>query len=152
MTEDKTTRRTIVCAGISGAIAVIMGSFAAHGLEEYLSSSDPSGPFLLKRLRQFDVAVRYHLIHSVALLALSSVRIGSPNRRRWVARLFLTGLILFSGSLYLLVLTNTPKLGAITPLGGLSWIVGWLLLLWMVRPVGDANLTTLDQERSTEAS
>lgn len=150
MMEDTTTRRMVVCAGISGAMAVAMGSFAAHGLEEYLSSSDQSGPFVLKRLRQFDVAVRYHLIHSVALLALSSVRIGSPGGRRWVARLFVTGLILFSGSLYLLVLTNTPQLGAITPLGGLSWIVGWLLLLWMVRPTGDASLVKSNHEDSTE--
>ena len=113
-----------------------MGSFGAHGLETFLTSGGLEQELVIKRLDQFDVAVRYHLIHSVALLALAALTIGTPGRRRWVARLFVLGLFLFSGSLYALVLTNTPVLGAITPLGGLSWIAGWLLLPWLARPMG----------------
>ena len=89
---------------------------------------------LKERLSQFDVGVRYHLIHSVALLALSAVPFGSPNSRRWVCRLFLLGIILFSGSLYALVLSNVTQLGMVAPLGGLCWIVGWLMLLQVARP------------------
>jgi len=139
ITHQAITRRIIVCAGISGALGVVMGSFAAHGLEDFLNdffvvSGGLEQESVRKRLDQFDVAVRYHLIHTLALLALASLAVGTPTCRHWVSRLFLLGLVLFSGSLYALVLTNTPVLGAITPWGGLSWIVGWLLLAWMARP------------------
>ena len=134
ISHDAITRRIIVCAGISGALGVVMGSFGAHGLDTFLASRGLGQELVVKRLDQFDVAVRYHLIHSVALLALASLTLGTPGCRRWVSRLFLLGLLLFSGSLYALVLTNTPVLGAITPLGGLSWIAGWLLLICMARP------------------
>ncbi len=133
ITDQAITRRIIVCAGISGALGVLMGSYGAHGLDKFLASGGLDDASVLKRLDQFDVAVRYHLIHTVALLALASITVGTPGCRRWVSRLFLLGLLLFSGSLYVLVLTNTPMLGAITPLGGLSWIAGWLLLAWMPR-------------------
>jgi uncharacterized membrane protein YgdD (TMEM256/DUF423 family) len=66
-------------------------------------------------------------------LALASVPFGSTSSRRWVARLFVIGLFLFSGSLYALVLSNTPILGAITPIGGLCWIVAWLMLVLVAR-------------------
>lgn len=130
MTHQAITRRIVVCAGISGAVGVLMGSFGAHGLDSFLISRGMEQDLVPKRLDQFDVAVRYHLIHTLALLSLASLSVGTPGCRRWVSRLFLLGLILFSGSLYALVLTNTPVLGAITPLGGLSWIAGWLLLAW----------------------
>jgi len=71
------------------------------------------------------------LIHSVALLALASLESGTVASRRWTARLFLLGIMLFSGSLYLLVLSNVTQVGAITPIGGMAWIVGWLMLIWV---------------------
>ncbi len=86
-----------------------------------------------KRVGQFDVGVRYQLIHAVALLGLSAVPLGTAKLRRRVAWLWLAGMILFSGSLYLLVLTNVPKLGAITPFGGLAWIAGWVCLLLIAK-------------------
>ena len=136
--HDTITRRMLVCAGLSGALGVILGSFGAHGLDSFLESRGLASELLPKRLDQFDVAVRYHLIHSVALLALAAVPAGSATTRRWVFWLFLAGLILFSGSLYLLVLTNTPALGAITPLGGLCWIIGWLAVVLLARaPAAD---------------
>ncbi len=133
MTQESITRRLLLVAGLSGAIGVIMGSFGAHGLDRYLERRGLEPELIAKRLDQFDVGVRYHLVHSVALLALSAITIGSPASRRWVGRLFLGGLILFSGSLYLLVFTNTPALGAITPIGGVCWIIAWCLLPLMAR-------------------
>lgn len=133
MTDLSVNRRIIVCAGISGALGVLLGSFGAHGLEDWLGSRGLDEELVAKRLDQFDVAVRYHLIHTVGLLAISTIPMGTTSCRCWVSCLFLLGLILFSGSLYALVLTNQPMLGAITPLGGLSWIAGWLLLPFLAR-------------------
>ena len=141
ISHETITSRIIVCAGICGALGVVMGSFGAHGLDTFLAARGMDQELIVKRLDQFDVGVRYHLIHSLALLALASLTMGTPGCRRWVARLFLLGLILFSGSLYALVLTNTPVLGAITPLGGLSWIAGWLLLIGMARPAAGKQKT-----------
>ena len=128
MIDHTLARRIVVAAGISGAMGVILGSFGAHGLDSFLAARGLESELILKRLDQFDTAVRYHLLHSAVLLALAAIPLGSPTWRRWVYRLFLCGLVLFSGSLYLLVLTNTPVLGAITPLGGVCWIVAWLML------------------------
>ncbi len=85
------------------------------------------------RLDQFDVAARYHLVHAVMLLAMIAL---PPSRCRSVAAVLVTvGIVLFSGSLYLLVLTNTPWLGAITPIGGVAWVIGWILLGFCAGPV-----------------
>ena len=157
MIDDSLSRRIIVYAGVSGALGVLLGAFSAHGLEDVLNDfvytdlveagqtdlveaggTDPTDAGQIdlvdRRLSQFDVGVRYHLIHSVALLALSAVPFGSPTSRRWVCRLFVIGIFLFSGSLYALVLSNVPQLGMVTPLGGICWIVGWLMLLQVARP------------------
>ena len=134
MTREAINRHIVFAAGISGALAVLLGSFGAHGLDTFLTDRGLAPELVLKRVDQFDVAVRYHLIHTVALLALASLTIGREVHRLWIARGFVIGLILFSGSLYALVLTNTPVLGAITPFGGLSWIASWLIVAWMARP------------------
>jgi uncharacterized membrane protein YgdD (TMEM256/DUF423 family) len=131
MIDDSLSRRIILFAAVSGAVGIAMGAFAAHGLETFLESRGHSAELIAKRVDQFDVAVRYHLMHSVALLALASVPFGPPASRHWVSRLFLVGLILFCGSLYALVLSNTPVLGAIAPIGAGSWILGWLCLIWV---------------------
>ena len=150
MIDDSLSRRIIVYAAMSGAIGVAIGAYGAHGLESFLISREQSGDespegsrergpeLIAKRLDQFDVGVRYHLVHSVALLALASVPFGSPASRHWVSRFFLAGLLLFSGSLYALVLSDTPWLGAITPIGGLAWILGWLTLVLVARRTSTA--------------
>ncbi len=127
------SRAILLWAGISGATAVVLGSFGAHGLETMLQDRGYELELVTKRLDQWDVGVRYHLVHSLALLGLAAVPVGSDASRRWAARLMLAGLLLFSGSLYLLVLLNVPVLGAVAPLGGLSWITAWLMLIWMAR-------------------
>lgn len=99
----------------SGAAAVALGAFGAHGLQNRVS--DP------KLLSNWNTAAQYHLIHSLALLAAAS------HKSPWAGRLFAAGIAVFSGSLYALVLTGERRLGAVTPLGGLCLIGGWLALL-----------------------
>ena len=143
MSEMSLPRRILICAAIAGATGVLLGAFGAHGLGSFLEGRGYDPELIAKRSDQFDVAVRYHLIHAGALLGLAALPFAptGPKHqvlRRWVSILFLAGLVLFSGSLYLLVVTNTPKLGMVTPLGGIAWIVGWAMLIPMaIRNVDD---------------
>lgn len=103
-------------------LGVAAGAFGAHGLSSYFERfPDLEGTF--------ETAVRYHLIHGLALFVVAWAAGKWPGTFvNLSGYLFLAGIILFSGSLYLLVLTNTRWLGAITPLGGLAFLAGWLLL------------------------
>ncbi len=98
----------------AGATGVGLGAFGAHGLQDVVSD-----PHLLE---VWETAARYHLLHAVALLALAS----HPTRSVWGPRLFAFGIAIFSGSLYLLALTDIRWLGAVTPLGGVLLIAGWV--------------------------
>ena len=113
-----------IAGSISAFLAVALGAFAAHGLRTRLSP---------EMFNIFEVGVRYHMYHALALLAVAwaSTRWpgGSITAAGW---LFLAGTIIFSGSLYLLSLTGLRWLGAITPVGGLAFLLGWLLLAWRV--------------------
>ena len=116
-----TIQKIFISVGaLSGAISVLAGAFGAHGLESQITA---------ERLDTFHTAARYQMYHSIALLltawAISAMNSGLPKISGW---LFIAGIFLFSGSLYLLVLTDTPWLGAVTPLGGLAFIAGWILL------------------------
>ena len=106
------------------ALAVVLGAFGAHGLRNRLDAYSMS---------VYEKAVFYHFIHALGLLIVSSLsRIGalaSPTGA-WVCGLLLAGIAIFSGSLYALAVTGIRMLGAITPLGGLSFIAAWLLLGW----------------------
>ncbi len=133
MIDNKLSRRILVCAAISGALGVLLGAVGAHGLDRVLESRGDSVEHVAKRLEQFDVGVRYHLIHSLALFALAALPFGASGARRWALRLFLLGLFLFSGSLYALVLSDISKFGMVTPVGGLCWIAAWTSLLWVAR-------------------
>lgn len=118
--------RFILIGAILAALGVGAGAFGAHGL---------TGLVTEERLRVFDTAVRYHLIHAVALVVIGLLVDRRPSRTGIKASgdLFLAGIVLFSGSLYTLVLTDTPWLGAVTPFGGVSLIAGWLTLAWAAR-------------------
>ncbi|MGV3484418.1 MAG: DUF423 domain-containing protein [Planctomycetaceae bacterium] len=118
-------RMMVAVAGIVGALGVLIGAFGAHGLQAYLLDSGMAAEVMNRRLDQFDVGARYHLVHAVALLALPSLPSISLRARFWAFVMFTFGVVLFSGSLYLLVLTNTPWLGAVTPIGGTAWILAW---------------------------
>ena len=127
--KDSTIQKKItLVAGLSGALAILLGAYSAHGLENYLASTGISTETQTRRLAQFETGVRYHLFHSVVLLCLAALPFGKDRAKRKASWLFVLGLLLFSGSLYLLVFLNLPILGAITPLGGLSWIAGWIYL------------------------
>jgi uncharacterized membrane protein YgdD (TMEM256/DUF423 family) len=133
MTDDPATavfgatrRRWMAIGGATGFLGVLIGAFGAHGLEDFLVSTYAAGPELVaRRLDQFDVGARYHLVHALALLVITALPGLSDRAVRITSGLMLTGIVLFSGSLYLLVATNTPWLGAITPLGGVAWLLAW---------------------------
>ena len=107
----------MVC-GITLALAVALGAFGAHGLKNRLSEIE---------LAWWYTATEYHFWHGLALglVALAKQQISKSPLLTWSARLFLLGLILFCGSLYVMALTNLRWLGMITPLGGLAFIGGW---------------------------
>jgi len=125
---DASDRSILILAAVCGSLGVLIGAFGAHGLPNFLADKGLPEATILKRLDQFDVGARYHLIHAVALLALAAIPLGSDVLRSRIAWMFVGGIVLFSGSLYLLVLINQPKFGAITPIGGVTWIVAWLFL------------------------
>jgi uncharacterized membrane protein YgdD (TMEM256/DUF423 family) len=105
---------------LSGFFAVLGGAFGAHALRGRL---DPA------RLQTFETAARYQLLHAIVLVLLSLLLARSGQRMlRWSGTLFLLGTVLFSGSLYALALTGQTWLGAITPLGGVCLLLGWLAL------------------------
>ncbi|MDJ0877085.1 MAG: DUF423 domain-containing protein [Halieaceae bacterium] len=116
-----------IAAG-SGLLAVALGAFGAHALRAQLDA---------RSMGIFETAVEYHFAHTLALLAVALLgRVASaPRLLHWAGLAFTVGLVLFSGSLYLLSTTGIRWLGAITPLGGLSFIAGWsLLLAWSLGP------------------
>lgn len=129
--ELAAARRWAVIAGIAGFLAVAIGAFGAHGLPDYLGSLPDATPEkVAKRIDQFDVGARYHLAHAVALLALAVWLASGLSGRaarsiRLAATMLLVGIVLFSGSLYVLVLTDTPVWGAVTPIGGVVWLAAW---------------------------
>ncbi len=113
-------------AAFMGAIAVAAGAFGAHGLKKILTD---------QYLATFETAVRYQFYHVFALLAVGLLFGSFPNNYlMWSGRLFIAGIVIFSGSLYLLTFLEAAGqhgfkwLGAITPLGGLSLIAGWVML------------------------
>lgn len=117
-----------VTAGILGFTGVAAGAFAAHALEGRIDAH---------HIEIFQTGARYHLIHALALLAAAYA--AESWSARWGSRagiLFTLGVILFSGSLYLLALTGTGWLGAITPLGGAALLSGWLSLVAAARDRG----------------
>jgi uncharacterized membrane protein YgdD (TMEM256/DUF423 family) len=110
-------RKTLAIAGALIALATILGAFGAHALKAHLSQD---------KLAVYETAVRYHFFHALGLLAIGVLmRSVDGELLRWSALLVLVGIILFSGSLYLLTFGAPRFLGVVTPLGGLALIVGW---------------------------
>jgi uncharacterized membrane protein YgdD (TMEM256/DUF423 family) len=116
--------RWLQIASVLGAVGVVLGAFGAHALKARLAAES---------LASWQTAVQYHLIHAVALLALALFEMQSGRSIQLPAWLFSLGIALFSGSIYLLVLTQQRWLGPLTPLGGLSFIAGWLSLMTLAR-------------------
>jgi uncharacterized membrane protein YgdD (TMEM256/DUF423 family) len=121
-----TAKLLVILGALAGAAAVALGAFGAHALKARLTPD---------QLAVWQTAVQYHFWHALALVAIGiiiSVALPGSTTLRWAGWLMVAGLVLFSGSLYVLVLSGTRWLGAITPFGGTAWIAAWLLLAWAV--------------------
>ena len=116
------TRKIGMIGAFFGLLAVALGAFAAHGLGGRLSPGD---------MAIFETGVRYQMYHGLALLLLAALLPRLPGvGARVAAWAFTFGVLVFSGSLYLLVLAQLRWMGAVTPLGGVSFRVGWCALAW----------------------
>jgi uncharacterized membrane protein YgdD (TMEM256/DUF423 family) len=109
--------RWTAVASVLLALAVALGAFGAHGLRGRVNSDS---------MQIYERAVMYHFLHALGLLAVSMM----PARPvlKWVAWPLVAGIVLFSGSLYVLVITGVRTLGAITPFGGVAFIAAWIVL------------------------
>ncbi len=123
--------RTIFLTGITfGVLAVIIGAFGAHGLENILSADE---------LSTFETGVKYQMYHALLLLILGGTSMLSESKKKLVYYLLVSGILLFSFSIYLLATNKTTSfdfgtLGFLTPIGGLFLILGWLLLgFWVTK-------------------
>ena len=118
-------RRCILWGALFGLSGVMIGAFGAHGLKALLNAD---------QLAIYHTGIDYQFVHALALLLLGALaQHQTPKAWQLAATLFIAGVFIFSGSLYLLVLTDTSWLGAITPIGGTSFIAGWAALLWGLR-------------------
>ena len=113
-------RGFLMLAAFFGFTGVALGAFAAHGLKSRLTP---------EYLAIFHTGVTYQLVHTLALLGVALLATQLPGRLiTWAGASFAIGILLFSGSLYVLTLTGVSKLGIITPFGGLAFLIGWLCL------------------------
>lgn len=116
-------RSALFIGSLFSFLSVALGAFGAHALKEFLVQTG--------RLSVFEKAVQYQIFHGLGLILVGLMGYQLPTLQLGIPALFLTiGVLLFSGSLYLLCLTQVTWLGAITPLGGTSFLIGWALLAW----------------------
>ncbi|WP_291784405.1 DUF423 domain-containing protein [Cecembia sp.] len=117
----------IQISAILGALAVGIGAFGAHGLQPLLEAN--------ARVATFETAVQYHFYHALAMLAISIWYSMSPEKKalKWAMGLFLIGILIFSGSLYILSLSGITWLGAITPIGGVAFIIAWITIIFAAK-------------------
>jgi len=120
MAKLNTVNLIIALGAFNAFIAVAAGAFAAHGLKDVLS---------IEYLNVFKTAADYQMMHGIGLILIGILSKHNTNRCNYASAIFmLTGIILFSGSLYLLVLTNIKWLGMVTPFGGICFLLAWLTL------------------------
>jgi uncharacterized membrane protein YgdD (TMEM256/DUF423 family) len=112
----------LIVAAVNGFLGVAFGAFAAHGL---------TGKIDAHMLQTFETGARYQMYHALAIgLVAFAGRGAAASLANLSAWFFLVGIVLFSGSLYLLAVTGVRILGIVTPFGGLSFLIGWALLAW----------------------
>jgi uncharacterized membrane protein YgdD (TMEM256/DUF423 family) len=117
-----TSGRTLAIAGVLLALATACGAFGAHALK---------GTLAPERLNTWETAVRYQFLQALGLLGIGlALRVIDNSALRAAAALIVSGIVLFSGSLYALALGAPRAVGALTPIGGLAWIAAWLLFAW----------------------
>jgi len=119
----------LATGGILMALAVMFGAFGAHALKSRIAAD---------MMEIFQTGVQYHVYHALGLLAVGVLALHFPDSGylRWAGWLMLAGILLFSGSLYLLSMSGIRWLGAVTPLGGVSFIFAWILLVIAVIKAG----------------
>lgn len=111
----------IATGAVAALLAVAIGAFGAHMLEDRITAHE---------LDIYRTGVQYHMFHALGILLIAALGDRLPSRKavQWAVRLLLVGIVLFSGSLYALAVSGVTALGAITPLGGISFIAGWSCL------------------------
>lgn len=125
------SKTILMTASILLALAVAIGAFGAHGLKSHLSA---------EMIQIYKTGVEYHFYHALGLLLIGVLSILMPSGLlKWSAIFLTAGIVLFCGSLYILAITGIKWLGAITPLGGLSFIAGWVLLFLAVLKISNQN-------------
>lgn len=115
------SKSLLITGSLFMALAVAFGAFGAHIVKDMLTP---------ERFQVYQTGVEYHFYHALGLLLLGAISFHIPDLK-WISRSgisFIAGIIIFSGSLYILTLTDTGWLGAITPLGGVAFILGWIFL------------------------
>ena len=121
MAQLAVPRFLVVLGSINAFLAIALGAFGAHGLKEIISA---------EMLVVYQTGVQYHIIHSLGLILVGlAARCFEPDRLCiWAGCLFMAGILVFSGSLYVLSLTGIRQWGMVTPLGGVSFLAGWITL------------------------
>ena len=124
------SKTILLTASVCLVTAVIIGAFGAHGLKSHLSD---------EMMRVYKTGVEYHFYHALGILLVGVLSVSVPSGLLNWSAIFLTlGILLFSGCLYVMAISGVTWLGAITPFGGLSFIVGWILLfvaVWKKLPI-----------------
>ena len=111
----------LTIAALSGLLAVVLGAFGAHALKKMISP---------EMLEVYKTGVQYQFYHTFALLAVGVlIHFNTSKALQWSGYLFVVGILLFSGSLYVMTITGIKALGIITPFGGTVWIAAWFLLM-----------------------
>lgn len=112
----------LILGALNALLSIALGAFGAHGLEGKLSE---------RMMEVYRKAVQYHMMHSLGLIfvALLTERLAGTSLIQWAGWIMLAGIIIFSGSLYVLAMTGISALGAITPLGGIAFLISWFLII-----------------------
>ncbi|WP_224484974.1 DUF423 domain-containing protein [Robertkochia aurantiaca] len=121
-------RSLLIAGGILGMLSVIIGAFGAHALKAALDT---------EALKSFETGVKYQMYHALFLMLVAQVQLLTPGAKQWIFYLVIIGVLLFSGSIYLLTTTpvtgiNIKKFGFITPIGGTMLIVAWGVFLFQL--------------------
>jgi uncharacterized membrane protein YgdD (TMEM256/DUF423 family) len=115
-------RNTLLSGAVMGCVAVILGAFGAHAFKTILATTG--------RLDTYELAVQYQMYHALAMLFVGALMNQfSSKMLSYSSLFFMLGILFFSGSLYVLCFTGEKMLGAVTPIGGVLFILGWVLLL-----------------------
>lgn len=121
-------KKTTIYAAVLAALGIAFGAFGAHGLKNMVS---------LEAVAAFETGVKYQMYHALALLIIGLSKALPDKLKKQVTLFFLLGTLCFSGSIYLLSLNevlsfNTAKIGFVTPMGGILFIIGWILLVYKI--------------------